>query len=117
MGDACTFGAGYVNSYSAMNSTIVANGFALSPTLTIDERGRVKMDWDDLIFGDRAIWGSGIDDLRAIWGSSALTGDNFGDLVDADRALWGSSVWNDRALWGESFGTADLTSVAVKGEQ
>ncbi len=117
IGDACTYGAGYVNAYAAVNSKLIANGYALSPTLYVDERGLVSMKWDQLVFGDRAIWGSGINDLRAIWGSSALSGDNFSSLVDADRALWGSNVWNNRAIWGESSGTADLTSVAIGGEQ
>ena len=73
------------------------------------------------IWGTRALWGtSSIDSSRAMWGTNttfaadrAMWGTS---TVTAERAMWGSSVWGDRAMWGSSSTAVDLNSAALTGE-
>ncbi len=114
-GDPCTFGAGYLNIPAALSCTVSAAQYALSPTLTVDDQGNVYIDADHALWGSRAIWGTGITDLRAIWGTHAIWGSST-NILDASRAVWGTSVWSDRATWGTNASQADLSSIAVGGE-
>ena len=71
------------------------------------------------------LWGTGITDLRAAWGTSVTFTPGVGYdraawgtyTLSASRAAWGTSgVWSDRAAWGTTTGAADLTSTAIQGE-
>lgn len=128
-GDACTYGAGYLNIPAALASTVVANSYAMSPSLKKGDDGDIYIDLDPAIWGDRAMWGTGtIDDLRAIWGDRAL----WGNAIKTGRALWGNVMARPttRAMWGNSFwdndkityinsGGVDLSwgGIAVTGEK
>lgn len=128
-GDACTYGAGYINIPAALGSTVVARTYALSPSLSRDEDGNVRVNLDPAIWGDRAMWGTGtIEDLRAIWGERAL----WGNAICNGRALWGNMMAPKvgRAMWGNDFwdrttikyintGGLDLSSgsVSILGEK
>jgi len=129
LGDALTYGAGYLNVPAALASTARAALPALSPTLVANPNGTLSLVMDRAAWGSTALdgsraawgcglWGTGITDLRAAWGCSvradrAAWGSN---SMAADRAAWGSSVWGDRAAWGSSTSAVDLTSTAVTGE-
>lgn len=111
----CTFGAGYVDIPAALKCTVTATQSALSPVLSADSQGNVYISMDSTIWGTRAIWGTGIYDLRAIWGDRAIWGTS-ANILNASRALWGTSVWNDRAIWGTDSSAVDLSSIAFTGE-
>src|SRR5204863_508385 len=106
---------GYLNIPAALGSTIVATQTATSPSLTIDADGNVIVDPNRCLWGCKAIWGSGITDLKAIWGSNCLWGTD-SNILNASKALWGSSVWSDRCMWGTDSSAADLSSTAINGE-
>ena len=134
--DPLTYGAGYLNVPAALANTVTAVLPALSPTLVQNADGTVSLVMDRAAWGTSAtagsraawgtgLWGTGVTDMRAAWGSSLV----FAPGVTADRAAWGtnamtssraawgtSGVWADRAAWGTSSGTVDLTSTALSGE-
>ncbi len=113
--DPCTFGAGYLNIPAALNSTVVATQPAMSPSLSEDANGNVYINMDRALWGTRAIWGTGVSDLRAIWGTNAIWGAS-SNVLNASRAIWGTSIWSDRAIWGTTFSSVDLSSRAITGE-
>jgi serine protease AprX len=113
--DPCTYGAGYLNIPAALNSTAVTTQSAMSPSLSEDSQGNVYINMDRALWGTRAIWGTGITDLRAVWGTRAIWGAST-NILDASRAVWGTSVWSDRAVWGTTTGAVDLSSKAIVGE-
>ena len=135
--DPLTYGAGYLNIPAALASTAVASGPAASPALDINADGSVTVDLSRAIWGS-SLWGTGVTDLRAIWGSRTMWGSSSVDMSramwgsnttfsasstlatssapSASRAMWGSSVWGDRAMWGSSTSAVDLTSTALSGE-
>jgi serine protease AprX len=102
--DPCTYGAGYLNIPAAINCTIVATQYAVSPMLSQDDQGNIFLDAQRALWGARAIWGTGITDLRAIWGTQAIWGTS-DNILDASRAIWGT---------GSS--AVDLSSIAIYGE-
>ncbi|MBS1721914.1 MAG: S8 family peptidase [Armatimonadetes bacterium] len=112
--DPFSYGAGYLDIPGALNSTVVATQSSLSPKVGKDSYGNPFILTDD-VWGDKALWGTGLTNLRCIWGSKALWGSSQ-SYLDGSRAAWGSSVWGDKALWGTSTGAVDLTSVAIGGE-
>lgn len=108
-----TYGAGYLDIPAALRSTVVATRPAVSPSLAKDSFGNVFINVPS-VWGP-SLWGTGVTDLRAVWGSRAVWGTSVA-YVDGSRAVWGSSVWADRAVWGSSQGNADLSSTAISGE-
>ena len=134
--DPLTYGAGYLDIPAALASTATATLPALSPTLTENTDGSVSLVMDRAAWGTgttcgsraawgNGLWGTGVTDLRAAWGTSL----NAASGVTADRAAWGtntltssratwgtSSVWSDRAAWGTSTGAADLSTAVLYGE-
>ena len=66
-------GSGYLNITSALASTDLAQGTAMSPVATQDQFGNVVLQPDP-----SSIWGSSV-----IWGNSVIRGNN---------VIWGSSV-------------------------
>ncbi len=136
--DPLTYGAGYLNIPAALASTVVASGPAASPALVLGSDGSIAVSLDRALWGT-SLWGTGITDLRAMWGTRALWGTSSIDASramwgtnltfradraiwgtstpSASRAMWGSSVWADRAMWGTSSTAVDLNSAAITGEQ
>ena len=143
LGDALTYGAGYLNIPAAITSTAKATQPALSPALKLNSDGTVSLMMDRAAWGS-GLWGTGITDLRAAWGSSvgadraawgcATNADGTVSLY-MDRAAWGcTALAADRAAWGCNFASADraawgcsivagssspavdLTSTAIAGE-
>lgn len=113
LADPCTYGAGYLNLKGALTSTFVAKEPALSPVLVKDGSGNVFVDRDPSVQGERAIWGSSLLDLGAIWGSRAIWGSN---TLNSNRALWGSSVWSNRALWGSNVLSIGVGPILLNGD-
>lgn len=112
-GDACTYGAGYLNVLNALKSNVVAAQSALSPSLSRDGLGNVTLDVDESIWGERALWGTNVTELRAVWGNRALWGTS---TLSGNRALWGTSVWSDRALWGTNVLSIGIGPILLLGE-
>ena len=135
--DPLTYGAGYLNIPAALASTATATLPALSPTLIQNGDGSVSLVMDRAAWGTTTgttgsqsasgtgLWGTGVTDLRAAWGTSVT----FAPGVTADRAAWGtnaltssraawgtSTVWADRAAWGTSTSAVDLTATALVGD-
>jgi serine protease AprX len=110
--DACTFGSGYLNIPAALNSTVVARQYALSPNIDQDSSGNVYVD-PSSIWGAKAIWGTGITDLKAIWGSNAIWNT---DLLSSSKAIWGSGVFADTTTWSITGGAVDLSNRVINGE-
>jgi len=115
LADPCTYGAGYLNIPAALNSTVVATQPAMSPTLAQSADGSVYINMDRALWGTRAIWGTGVTDLRAVWGTCAIYGAS-SNILDASRAIWGTSVWSDRATWQATSSSVDLSSRAIAGD-
>ena len=114
--DALTFGAGYLNIPAALTSTIVATGPALSPTLYQDAMGNLCIDATRVIWGERVIWGTGISDLRVIWGTSSIVA-NTSNVLSGNRVIWGTAdVLADRVIWGTNTDVVDMTTTAINGE-
>lgn len=111
--DPCTYGAGYLNIPAALQSHIVATQSARSPFLVRDTAGQVQISQDSSIWGQRALWGTGLTGLNSIWGNRALWGNN---SLSSSRALWGNSIWGERALWGNSQFQIDLGIITLGGE-
>lgn len=105
----CVYGAGYLNIPAALKCAVTASQPAMSPSLSQDALGNVFINMD------RAIWGTSLTDLRAIWGTRAIWGEST-NVLDASRAIWGTSVWSDRAIWGTDTSAVDLTSTVLTGE-
>ncbi len=135
--DPCTFGAGYLNVASALNSSIVAPQSVLSPTVNQDTQGNVFINinnaiWGTDLTGNHAIWGvAGLKDLHAIWGINAIWGtDSINDqnaiwginaiwglnVLTASNAIWGTTVWSNNAIWGVDTFQADFSSHVINGD-
>jgi serine protease AprX len=119
-GDPCTFGAGYLNIPAALECKAVATQSALSPSVYQDLDGTVRVNIDRAIWGEKALWGTQITDLRAIWGEKALWGTNAiwgcADTLSSSRAVWGTAFWMDNAIWGTTSSSVDLSCRAIFGE-
>ncbi|HWD37292.1 MAG TPA: S8 family peptidase [Fimbriimonas sp.] len=116
-GDACTFGAGYLNVQAAMASTIVATTPALSPTLTQPTSGKWYVNLDPSVYGNRAMWGTGITNLSSIYGSDAIYGSSTTQLKSG-RAMWGTGFLQLNASWLGRVSNMDCTgnAILVNGE-
>jgi len=135
--DPLTYGAGYLNIPAALASTAVASGAAASPALIANSDGSLSVDLSRAVWST-SLWGTGIVDLRAVWGTRAVWSTTSIDssravwgtnttitanravwstsAVSAEQSLWGSSVWGDRAVWSTSATAVDLNSAAITGE-
>lgn len=112
--DPCTYGAGYLDIPAAMSCTSVANGYAMSPTLSQDASGNVNINTGSGLLDNLSIWGTGVTDTRAIWGTGGIYGSN---SISSSRAIWGTdTVWNDRAIWGTDEMGADLSLLVILGD-
>jgi serine protease AprX len=110
--DPCAFGAGYLNIPAALNSTVVATQYAFSPRLNQDSSGNVSFNLNS-IWGTKAIWGTGVSDLKAIWGTSAIWGTN---MLCSGQTIWSSGVFTDTQAWSIDGGAVDLSSRTIYGE-
>ena len=103
-GSALEFGAGRLNTISALRQTATTTN-APSPRVLRD--GECCDLLVDEIAGD---WGAG-------WSATAIWGDTF---IWSDTFLWGETfIWGDTALWGETFlwgETALWSDSVVQGE-
>jgi serine protease AprX len=124
IGDVFTYGAGYLNLQNAFRSTLVAQGYALSPRAErTDDYNVVLYPVETLLggtlwgsgiltggalYGDRAMWGTGIDSNRAMWGT--------GVYVYENRAMWGTGAWSDTRSYSVDQACADLGAINLKGE-
>ena len=111
--DPCTYGSGYLNVVKALQSNVIATQSANSPFLVRNSLGDVMIKMDDSIWGERALWGTNISELRAVWGNRALWGKN---TLGGNRALWGKSVWGNRAIWGKNVIDLGLLDILLSGD-
>ena len=135
--DPLTYGAGYLNIPAALASTVVATGPAASPALIANSDGSLTVDLSRAMWCS-SLWGTGVVDMRAMWGSRAMWCSTSIDASramwcsnltfaasramwcsttpSASQAMWSSSVWGDRAMWCSSTTAVDLNSAAITGE-
>ncbi len=105
--DACSYGSGYLNIPSAMASTLVATTYAMSPTLYEDSSGDVRIS-QSFLYGNNALWGSGLPNASAIYGQNALWGAN---TANSQNALWGNdTLSSSNALWGANFWSTSMST-------
>jgi len=117
--DIFTIGAGYLDTWAALNNTDLASGSALSPTAMYDsETGTVYVLSDS-----SAIWGiSPVWEYSIIWGNSVFATKR--SAVWGNSAPWGNSTTEDfnsiwatkrNAVWGNS-SSAESLKVTIRGE-
>ena len=95
--DVFTIGAGYLDIYSSLKSTDVANGGAPSPVVNFNATtGKATLSNSlSITWGNSITWGSSI-----IWGNSIVWG---GNCVLSDSIVWGDSIiWGQTGLTGNS---------------
>jgi serine protease AprX len=116
-GDACTFGAGYLNIPAALGSTLIAKAPALSPTLTPRQDGSISVDGTTLwamVNGQPSIWGTQqVKGLQAIWGGKSMSPQ--GNLTP-NSVMSTALVWTDSQTFGVSATGVDLSSIAGSGD-
>jgi serine protease AprX len=94
--DIFTVGAGYLDTYDAMNSNDFPSGTALSPIAVRDHSGNVLFQADP-----SSIWSNSITwDDSIVWGNSVLLS---GSSVSGSSIIWGNSVvWGNSTMSGNS---------------
>jgi serine protease AprX len=112
--DIFTQGAGYLESYDALNSNELSVGSAVSPTVVRSPTGVVSLAsnpnsvWNNsVIWGASVVWGGDafLSGTSVVWGSSVVWGG--GDLT-ADSVIWGASVvWGGGDMLALSAGDGD----------
>jgi serine protease AprX len=115
LGDAMTFGAGYINIPAALQSTVTATQWALSPGMSLDILGvLVVVDGNHAIWGKAGIWGSSqLQSMTSIYGSHAIWGKNTlanSSAISGNHAIWGKSAPGSSSTLG-------MSAVGVKGER
>jgi serine protease AprX len=121
--DPLAYGAGYLNVRAALNSTAVAQRYALTPRLVRSGDGSV---WimesgpanNENGFAGNALWGVNLSNGgaettgNALWGVNAIWGGNQvwdGNAIWGTNAVWGentlwdgNAIWGNNAVWGEN---------------
>ena len=98
--DLFTYGAGYLDIDSALGSTDLATGVALSPTAVLNANGSITIRNtvpDSVFAGSSVVWGA----TSVIWGNSVVWGSN---AILANSVVWGSTsvVWGSTSITGNS---------------
>jgi serine protease AprX len=106
--DIFTIGAGYLDVQAALANTDLAQGTALSPTVTYDaSTGNVYLVTDpssvwasQSLGGTQSVWGP-----QTVWGTSVFV--NGTPALWGNQAVWGNSttpgfnaVWSNQSVWG-----------------
>ncbi|GAB4456224.1 MAG: hypothetical protein OHK0029_13810 [Armatimonadaceae bacterium] len=117
-GDACTFGAGYINIPAALRNRAVATVPALSPSLILEDDGTVRIDDRYILVPTQnglSLFGTGtVGSLQAIWGGNAVQG---GSKLMTSPTLLGAFVWEDTQIYSVSLTTVDLSSILIQGDE
>lgn len=116
--DIFTVGSGYLDIAAALSNTDVAQGTALSPTVTqAGHSGTYK-----IVFANGVTWASSNPWAAAVvWGTSVLETTS---SMTSDAVIWGANsvqglavVWGTAVVWGSSTATdAEDNGVLIKGE-
>ena len=130
--DIFTIGAGYLDAWGALNSTVIvpAGSTAASPTAVFNpSTNTVSVSNGSTLSGTGAVWGTGVFSAGAVWGTSVFL-DGSGAVWGTDTNLWGagavwgtsgttsnSAVWGSGAVWGTSTNDAgESLSLLINGE-
>jgi serine protease AprX len=115
-GDACTYGAGYVDIPAALQTPILAAPYALSPVLTENADGTVSVQMFNANFST-SIWGTSLWNLNTIYGQVAFSG-SLSTVLSSSHAIWGKDFWDDSSTTSISTSGVDLSagSIAIQGE-
>jgi len=130
--DIFTIGAGYLDAWGALNSTVTvpAGSTAASPTAVFNpSTNTVSLNNGSTLAGAGAVWGTGVFSAGAVWGNSVFL-DGSGAVWGTDTNLWGagavwgtsgttanSAVWGSGAVWGSSTSDAsESLSLLINGE-
>src|SRR6266704_1587444 len=117
--DIFTVGAGYLNIPAALANNDLANGSAMSPSVTFDQSTQTVslVEGTSVIWGNSVVWGNSL-----VWGTSVVWGDS---VIWGSSVVWGDSstsgfsvVWGSGVVWGTSSdqSTSTAESVMVAGE-
>jgi serine protease AprX len=123
--DIFTVGAGYLNIPAALANNDLANGSAMSPSVTFDPGTQTVslVNGTSVLWGTSVVWGNSVvwgDSL--VWGTSVVWGDS---VVLGSSVVWGDStcsgfsvVWGTGVVWGTSSNqsTSTAQSLMVTGE-
>jgi serine protease AprX len=132
--DIFTIGAGYLDAWGALNSTVIvpAGSTAASPAAVFNPlTNTVSLTNGSALSGTGAVWGtgSGVFSAGAVWGTSVFL-DGSGAVWGTDTKLWSagavwgtsgttsnSAVWGSGAVWGTSTNDAgEALSLLINGE-
>jgi serine protease AprX len=107
--DLFTYGAGYLDVDSALGSTDLASGVALSPTAVFNSNGSVTITntSDSTFSGSSVVWGA----TSVVWGNSVVWGSN---ALSAQSVVWGATsvVWGSTSVSGYSVVWGATSTVA-----
>ncbi|MDX1935072.1 MAG: S8 family peptidase [Capsulimonadales bacterium] len=132
--DPFTYGAGYLNVAKALESRVRVSGYALSPNVTVRNDGTLAIAPAGAYWAKNSLWGSGITDMRNVWGTAAFrTSTVFADpgylyanvgSLQGDIILWGQgtdpnpkgtlTTQGGIILWGQ--GTDPKISIILWGQ-
>jgi serine protease AprX len=118
--DLFTYGAGYLNIDSALASTDLATGVALSPTAVLNSNGTVTITnttLDSVFSGSSVVWGA----TSVVWGNSVVWG---GNAITSNSVVWGATsvVWGATSVsgysvvWGATSSVASATTALSDGD-
>jgi len=118
--DLFTYGAGYLNIDSALASTDLATGVALSPTAVLNSNGTATITnttLDSVFSGSSVVWGA----TSVVWGNSVVWG---GNAITSNSVVWGATsvVWGATSVsgysvvWGATSSVASATTALSDGD-
>ena len=118
--DIFTVGAGYLDTWAALNNSDVVqyNETSLSPTVTYEPvTGNVNLLLGtSVVWGDSLIWGTAL-----VWGNSVFVSGT--SVVRGDSVVWGnitnvgfSVVWGNSVVWGDTAVGGEASKILIYGE-
>jgi serine protease AprX len=119
--DLFTYGAGYLDIDSALGSTDLATGLALSPTAVFNSSNGtvsiVNTTPDSVFSGSSIVWGanSTLFGTSIVWGSKAISSTSI--VWGATSIVWGAtSVAGESIVWGATSNVDSAQSALSSGD-
>jgi serine protease AprX len=117
--DIFTYGAGYLDIDAALGNSDLANGVALSPTVSFNANGNLVISNTVApgFSGSSVVWGA----TSVVWGNSVVWGSN---AITSNSVVWGATsvVWGATSMsgysvvWGATSSVASLPAALSDGD-